>query len=177
MAPAMTDAAASGQWERSASTPRTAAERSVAESLAGGVEKLVERTAELVENAVGLTGRVEEVANKVAVAAANAVGGLLGGSSSSEGGRSPPADAPPVVPPAVPAPATPVPAGGPSSPSGTSFSGGSSFSGHDHDLPLEELAVLVLSSIALLQGGKLRPLSQVFRRPESALRPVLERPG
>jgi hypothetical protein len=156
MAPTMTDAAAG-------------TERSAAESLRGGVEKLV-------ENAAVVASRVEEMANKVAGAVANAVAALLGGSSSSEGAPGPPADAP-VVPPAVPAPAAPMPAGGPSSPSGASFSGGSGHYGHDYNLPLEELAVLVLSSIALLQGGKLRSLSGGSLGPHSALRPAIERPG
>jgi hypothetical protein len=162
----MTEAAASGLQDTSGSASHPAAERS-----AGGLEKVV-------EHAVVVAGWFEETANKVAGGVANAVGGLLGGSSSSSGRAPSPADAPPpVVPPAVPAPAAPVPAGGPSSPLGVSFSGGSGHSGHDHDLPLEELAILVAFSIALLQGGNLRSLSGSLLGPHSALRPAIERPG
>ena len=149
----------------------------LAERAAGGLGKRVaeviegpaaaaEWLGELTAGAAVLTDRVQEITGTAAGRVADAVvSGLLDGA---------PVRGPlgtqntPLVPPAAPAPGASVPGGGPPT------SGGS---GNAHNLPLDELGVLVLASIVLMQGGELRPLSGSVLRPASVFLPTIERPG
>jgi hypothetical protein len=147
--------------------------KGVDEVLAGAAA-VAERLGELAGGAAALTDSVQTLVGAAAGKVASAVSGALTALLDGIPARGPPGTQDmPLVPPAAPAPGAPAPAGGPSS--GVSFSGASG--GHHHDyLPLEELAVLLLAAIALMQGGKLRPLSGSALGPASAFLPTTERP-
>jgi hypothetical protein len=123
----------------------------------------------------GLPERATEQFEQAGIAVANlaqATGGALGA-----GGSPRPTDksfAPPVAPPPD-APSLPVPIapGGPA-PTSSSYFGASGSSANALQLPF---AILVLISVALLQGGKLVCQRREPLRPHSALQLAAERPG
>jgi hypothetical protein len=117
---------------------------------------LYARTADMVERDAELMGRMVRTADEA-----------LGGEVPNQAGE-------PIAPPVAPLPAVPVAPGG-SAPVGYSFFLSASGSSADAFQPL--FAVLVLFSIALLQGGKSSWQRRNPLRPSSALRLAVERPG
>ncbi|HEX2264962.1 MAG TPA: hypothetical protein VHH14_01640, partial [Solirubrobacterales bacterium] len=111
------------------------------------------------------------------VGAAKAELARMAGGAHRASGPAHPADSP-VAPPAAPLPETPslplpIAPGGAAAASASLLGASGSPSG-DPQLPF---AVLVLFSVALLQGGKLVCRQREPLRPASALRPAAERPG
>jgi len=123
---------------------------------------------ELAEDLVGWTA---DVAGSVARTVDRVLSALLGGGAGPPAGSSPFSDSPMAPVPAVPAPpVAPSPAGG------LSF-GGSGTSHGESELMLEEFAILILSSIFILQSGKLMRLSGDVLKPGSVSQLAIERPG
>jgi hypothetical protein len=123
---------------------------------------LPERSARLLEQGVG---------------AAKAELARMAGGTQRAGGLAHPADNP-VAPPASPLPETPsLPV--PIAPGGAAAASASLLgaSGSPYGDPQLPFAVLVVFSLALLQGGKLVCRQREPLRPASALRPAAERPG
>jgi len=124
------------------------------------------------ELADGLVGWTANVADGVARTVDRVLSALLGGGAGPPAGSSPFGDSPMAPVPAVPAPpVAPAPAGG------LSIVGGSGTSHSDSELMLEEFAILILSSICLLQGCKLMRLSGEVLKPGSVFQLAIERPG
>jgi len=124
----------------------------------------------------GLPERSAEMLEQGVVAAKAELARMAGGAHRASGPAHP-ADNP-IAPPASPLPETPslpIPiAPGGAAAASASLLGASGASSGDPQLPF---AVLVMFSLALLQGGKLvcRQLDPL--RPRSALQPAVERPG
>jgi len=145
-----------------------------------GVSKLANRLTSSFEELFGippkelasdLVGWTADVAGGVARMVDRVLSALLGGGAGPPAGGSPFGDSPMAPVPAVPAaPVAPSPVGGPSfGSSGTSHS--------DSELMLEEFAILILSSIFILQSGKLMRLSGEVLKPGSVFQLAIERPG
>jgi hypothetical protein len=142
-------------------------EASTAERLAGGLAHAVDDLLDSYPKAAG--GLIEKTTDLVAELA-HSVGGLLSGLVG--GGTNDPVNdpsTPPSIPPTAP---TSVPGGG-SSPAAGSLSSGSASSG---SAPVLLIAVLVLFSIALVQG-KLSWLRSEPLRPRAGPQLAIERPG
>lgn len=149
--------------------PENSAAR-MAGDLARTVDKLL---GSLPEQVAEISGWVGEVADGMGKAVSAAMAELFGGG---EGAPSP-VDVP-LVPsvPAAPVPAAPIPVGGPSVAGGSSPSWTLS-SAADHEKLLQHFAVLVLFSLALLQGGERRWIAREALAPSLLARPPNERPG
>ena len=145
-----------------------------------GVSKLADRLASSFEElfgippkelADGLVGWTADVADGVARTVDRVLSALLGGGAGPPAGSSPFGDSPMAPVPAVPAaPVAPSPVGGPSF-------GGSGTSHSDSELMLAEFAILILSSVFILQSGKLMRLSGEVFKPGSVFQLAIERPG
>jgi hypothetical protein len=148
--------------------------KQVNEALKGAPVAIAERLGELAGGSAALADSVQAALGAVAGKVADAVGGAVSALLDGAPARGPPGPQnAPLLPPAAPAPGAPASPGGTSS--GPSLSNGSG--GHHDDLPLEELAVVLLAALALMQGGKPRPLSGSLLGPASAFLPTTERPG
>jgi hypothetical protein len=143
---------------------------------------LYERTTGLYERTTEHFGRGGELVAQVgqvvqAADEALSSGGGLPNHQQQQAGGEPVAPAEPVAPPAAPLPAVPPLApGGGSAPVGyaSSFLGASGSSADAFQLMF---AILILFSVALLQGGKPSWQRREPLRPSSALRLAVERPG
>jgi hypothetical protein len=141
---------------------------------------LYERTTGLYERTTELFGRGGELVGQMAQMVQAPDQALSGGglpNQQQQAGGEPVAPAEPVAPPDAPLPAVPPLApGGGSAPVGysSSFLGASGSSGDAFQLLF---AILILFSVALLQGGKTSWHRREPLRPSSALRLAVERPG
>jgi len=145
-----------------------------------GVSKLANRLASSFEELFGIPPKeladnlvrwTADVAGGVARTVDRVLSALLGGGAGPPAGSSPFGDSPMAPVPAVPAaPVAPSPVGGPSF-------GGSGTSHSDSELMLAEFAILILSSVFILQSGKLMRLSGEVFKPGSVFQLAIERPG
>ena len=154
---------------------RSAHSENIMEHVASDLTQTVdELLGSLPERVAEMSGWIGEVADIMAQAVSAAMDRLLGGDAAPG-----PVDEPlvPYVPvPAAPPPAAPIPVGGPS------FAGGSSpswslSSAADHEKQIQLFAVLVLFSLALMQGGERRWITHESLTPSMLARPPNERPG
>jgi hypothetical protein len=156
--------------------PEPATNNPLAQPLAQPLPFLYERTTELFRGSGELVGQMAQAADE-----ALGGGGLtnqLQQQAKASGEPVAPSDEP-VAPPAAPIPAVPplAPGGGGSAPVGYSSSFLSASGSSASDAFQLLFAILVVFSVALLQGGKLSWLRREPLRPSSALRLAVERPG